>query len=72
MSALFSVSIEESTHTVTGTLPNGVGQRRRRGLATETHGFSQTVDQSRTARTFLAMPFNGIARRRIELSVEVP
>jgi len=72
MSALFSVSIEESTHTVTGTLPNGVGQRRRRGFATETHGFPQTVDQSRTARTFLAMPFNGIARRRIELSIQVP
>jgi len=72
MSALFSVSIEESPHTVTGTLPNGVGQRCRRCLAAETHGFPQTVDQSRTARTFLAMPFNGIARRRIELSVEVP
>jgi hypothetical protein len=72
MSALFAVSIEESLHTVAGTLPNGVGQRRRRGLATETHGFPQTVDQSRTARTCLAMPFNGIARRRIELSVQVP
>jgi hypothetical protein len=41
-------------------------------LATETQRFPQTVDQSRTARTFLAMPFNGIARRRIELSVQVP
>jgi hypothetical protein len=71
MSALFSVSIEESTHTVTGTLPHGVGQRRRRSFATETHGLPQAVDQSCTARTFLAMPFNGIARRRIELSVEV-
>src|SRR5579864_5713771 len=72
MSALFSVSIEESPHAVTGTLPNGVRQRRRRGLATETHGVPQTVDQSRTARTFMAMPFNGIARRRLELSVQVP
>jgi hypothetical protein len=72
MSALFCLSIEESPYTVTGTLPNGVGQRCRRGLATETHGCSHTVDQSRTARTFLAMPFNGIARRRLELSVQVP
>jgi len=72
MSALFSVSIQESPHTFTGTLPNRVRQRCRRRLATETHGFPQAVDQSRTARTVLAMPFNGIARRRIELSVEVP
>jgi hypothetical protein len=72
MSALFSVSIEESPHAVTGTLPNRVGQRCRRRLATETHGFPQTVDQSRTARTFLAMPFNRIARRRLELAVQVP
>jgi hypothetical protein len=71
MSALFSVSIEESPHTLTGTLPNGVRQRHGRGLATETNGVPQTVDQSRTARTFLAMPFNGFARRRIELSVQI-
>jgi hypothetical protein len=72
MSALSSASIQQSPHTVTGALPNGVGQRCRRGLAAETHGFPQAVDQSRTARTFLAMPFNGIARGRIELSVQVP
>jgi hypothetical protein len=71
MSALFSVSIEESPHTLTRTLPNGVRQRCRRGLATETHGFPQPVDQRRTARTFQAMPFNGIALRRVELSVEI-
>jgi hypothetical protein len=72
MSALFSVSIEESPDTLTGTLPNGVRQRCRRGLTTKTDGFPQTVDQPRTTRTFLAMPFNGIARRRLELSVQVP
>jgi hypothetical protein len=72
MSALFSVSIEESPHTLTGTLPNGVWQRHRRCLPTETNGFPQTVDQRRTARAFLAMPFNGIARRRLEVSVEIP
>jgi len=72
MSALFSVSIEESPHTVTGTLPNGVGQRCRGGLATETNGFPQAFDQRRTARTFPAVQLNGIARRRLELSVQVP
>jgi hypothetical protein len=71
-SALFSVSIEKSPHTLAGTLPNGVGQGGRRGLATETHGFPQTVHQGRTARTVLAVPFNGIARRCIELPVQVP
>jgi hypothetical protein len=40
-------------------------------LATETNGFPQAFDQRRTARTFQAMPFNGIARRRLELSVEI-
>jgi len=72
MSALFSLSIEESPHTLTGTLPNGVRQRCRGGLATETNGFPQAVDQRRTARAFQAMPIDGIARRRVELSVEIP
>jgi hypothetical protein len=71
MSALFCLSIEEAPHTLTRTLPNGVRQRHGRCLSTETNGFPQTVDQPRTAPTFLAMPFNGIARRRIELSVQV-
>ena len=72
MSALFSVLIEKSPHTLTGTLPNGVRQRRRRGLTTEPNGFPQTVDQRRTACTLEAVPFNGIARRRLELSIQIP
>jgi hypothetical protein len=71
MSALFCLSIEEAPHTLTRTLPNGVRQRHGRCLSTETNGFPQTVDQPRTGRTFLAMPFNGIARRGIELSVQI-
>ena len=72
LSAPFSASIQQSPHTVTGTLPNGVGERCRRGLATETHGVPQTDHQRRTAATGLAVPRNGITRRRIELSVQVP
>jgi hypothetical protein len=72
MSALFCVSIEESPHTLTRTLPNGVRQRYRPCLPTETNGFPQAVDQRRAARTFQAVPFNGIARRRVQLSIEIP
>ena len=51
MSALFPLSIEESPQTLTGTRPDGVLQRCRRGLTTKTDGFPHTVDQSPTART---------------------
>jgi len=39
MSYLFGGSIEESPHTLAGTLPNGVRQRDRRCLAAETDRF---------------------------------
>ena len=71
MSALFFVSIEESPHTLTGSLPNGGRQRYRRCLATETNGFTEIVDQRCAVRTLQAMLFDGITRRRIELSVEI-